>query len=239
MRRALILLSLLAVAAMPLIANRAEAAAETIAIIGTGRVGSALGPRLATLGHKVIYGSRTPDSDKVRKLVARTGNGARADLSGKAARAAGIILLATPWPATEGVVRDLGDLRGKIVLDATNPLEFRADRSVGMAVDTSAGELIQGWIPQAKVIKAFNTVGFSVMAKPESAGGPITIPLVGNDVEAKKRVAEIVTALGFEAADLGGIAQARWVEGMAILYVTPFMTGRPEQGFEFYLRKKR
>ena len=90
--------------------------AETIAVIGTGSVGSALGPRFAELGHTVIYGTRTPEREDVQALVAATSSGATATTPPEAAQMADIILLAIPWSVAEDVLVSLGDLSGKIII---------------------------------------------------------------------------------------------------------------------------
>jgi hypothetical protein len=94
--------------------------AETIAVIGTGNVGGALGPQFAKLGHEIIYGSRDPQRANVQELVAQTGNGATAMLPDDAARDADIVVIAVPWANAEAAVKSLGDLSGKIILDPTN-----------------------------------------------------------------------------------------------------------------------
>jgi predicted dinucleotide-binding enzyme len=219
----------------PLLARAATP--ETVAVIGTGRVGEALGPQFARLGHPVVYGSRDPAQAKVRTLVART-PGASARSPRDAAAAAQIVVLAVPWHAAQDTVRGLGDLSGKVIIDATNAFAPGKDRLMAMVVDTSGGELIQSWAPRAKVVKAFNTLQAKVMADPKIAGGPVTLPLCGDDAQAKARVAAIARGMGFETADVGPMRHARWVEGMTILYLTPAMSGRPQDSFEFYLRPR-
>src|SRR5688572_32465833 len=97
------------------------ASAESIALIGTGNVAAALGKRFAEHGHKIVYGSRNPTAADVRELVAATGHDAVAVMPADAAGRADIVVLAVPWSAAEDVVRGLGDLRGKILVDPTNP----------------------------------------------------------------------------------------------------------------------
>ncbi len=208
----------------------------TVAVIGTGDVGSALGPRFAELGYTVVYGSRDSTQPKVQELVARTGARASASSQAKAAEQADIVVLAVPWSATKQVVSGLGDLAGKIIIDITNPIRVADDGLMQTVVPTSGGELVQSWAPGAFVVKAFNTMGAFVMADPDMAGGPATVPMAGNDAAAKQQVGEIIEALGFEVVDVGPLRFSRELEGMAILYVTPYLRNRRDESWEYYFR---
>ena len=220
------------VAAMLLLAG--SAAAETIAIIGTGDVARALGPEFAQQGHTIVYGSRDPERDSVRELTEQTGNGARATTPAESVIGADVVVLAVPGLMVEAITRSLGDLSGKIIIDPTNPLE-RAEGKLRHGVDTSNGEIIQAAAPDAYVVKAFNTLNWRTMVDPEPSGGPVSIPLVGDNDDAKRFVAELVAGMGLDPIDLGGIEHARWVEGMLILWIN----NRYGEGdaFDFYLRR--
>jgi len=207
--------------------------AETIAMIGTGPVTSALGPRFATLGHDIVYGSRSPERRAVRDLVARTSGNASAMLPADAARDADIVVLAVPWEAAEAVVMGLGDLSGKIILDPTNAVRRDADGVRHHSVATSTGQIIQIWAPDAMVVKAFNTLSAETMADPRIAGGPVTIPIAGNDREAKAVVADLVTGIGFEVVDMGMIDAAHTLEQMLIVRGNAGLLGSP---FNYYFR---
>lgn len=218
-----------------LVASGTEVLAEEIAVIGTGMVSGALGPRFADIGHDVVYGSRNPARDDVKKLVARTGHGAVAKTPAEAAATADIVVLAVPGEVVAAVTEGLGDLTGKIIIDPTNALTRGEDGLFEMGVATSNAELIQGVAPGAYVVKAFNTLNWRQMVDPESAGGPISIPLVGDNAEAKAAVATLVEALGLEPIDVGPLRHAHIVEGMLVLYLNNrFVRGQP---FDFHLRK--
>jgi hypothetical protein len=196
-------------------------------------VAAALGPKFAALGHEVVYGSREPERSEVRDLVRVTGAQAAAATPDVAAQRASIVVLAVPGTAVESVVPGLGDLTGKIIIDPTNVTRRAADGLVEHAVETSNAEVIQALAPGARVVKAFNTLSAQTMAEPESAGGPITIPLVGDDPDAKAVVAELVEGIGFEAMDLGPLRFAHVVEGMLVVWINARVAGRP---FDYYFR---
>lgn len=212
-----------------------QVCADTIAVIGTGSVAQALGPEFAALGHEIVYGSRDPTRDNVRELVARTGHGASATTPAEAVIDADIVVMAVPGDAIESVTRGLGDLSGKIIIDPTNAIGEDEDGFFKMMVATSNAELIQGWAPQAYVVKAFNTLNWRTMVDPDSAGGPVSIPLVGDNAEAKATVAALVTGMGLEPIDLGPVRYAHHVEGMLIVWINNRFAGG--EAFDYYLRR--
>lgn len=229
--RSFLLSALLISAALPL-AGRGE----TIALIGTGEVSGAFGPRFTELGHLVIYGSRSPDRPEVQELVRATGTGASAALPNEAAAQADIVMINVPWSVAEEVVLGLGDLAGKIVIDPINPRIVDEDGYRDYPTYTSNAERIQNLAPQAFVVKAFNTISADTMVDPDVLGHPVTIPIAGNDPAAKQTVATLAEALGYETVDVGPVRYAHIVEGFYLLRSnTRDMLG---DHFEYHLRRR-
>lgn len=190
-----------------------------IGIIGSGNVGGTLGTRWAQGGHQVVFGSRSPESDKMRQLAGKAGKGARAASFAETLEASELLLLATPWPATKETVKGLGDLKGKVLIDATNPL--LPDLSgLEFGTTTSGGEQVAGWARGARVVKALNGVGFNIMANPAFGGDRPVMFYCGDDAAAKKTVKPLVEELGFEAVDAGPLSQARLLEPFAHLWIS-------------------
>jgi predicted dinucleotide-binding enzyme len=190
-----------------------------IGIIGSGNVGGALGSRWAKLGHEVVFGTRNPEGGDVQKLAARASGKTSAATLVETAREAEVLLLATPWPVTEQIIAGLGDLNGKILIDATNPL--LPDLSgLTHGSSTSGGEQVAGWARGAKVVKAFNTVGANIMADPAFDGHKPVMFYCGDDAQAKHVVKKLIDELVFEAIDAGPLTQARLLEPFALLWIS-------------------
>ncbi len=212
-----------------------SARAERIAIIGTGNVAGALGPEFAGLGHDVIYGSRSPERDDVILLVKRTGSGASASRPKVAAASADVIVLAVPGELVREITLSLGDLSGKIVIDPTNPLSQGENDQMILETSSSNAEVIQEVAPGAFVVKAFSTLNVRQMVDPESSGGPISIIMAGNDEDAKSFVSDLANGMGLDPIDVGPIENARYIEGMLIIWLNNRISDR--QRFEYHLRK--
>jgi len=209
-----------------------------IGIIGSGNVGGALGSRWAKLGHEVVFGTRDPQSSDMKQLLGRAGGQSRVATHADAARGNEVLLLATPWPTTEQIIAGLGELSGKILIDATNPL--LPDLSgLTHGTTTSAGEQVASWARGAKVVKAFNTVGANIMADPTFDGRKPVMFYCGNDAEAKKVVKKLVDELGFEAVDAGPLTQARLLEPFALLWISLAYAQGMGRDFAFELLRRR
>jgi predicted dinucleotide-binding enzyme len=190
-----------------------------IGIIGSGNVGGALGTRWAKGGHQVIFGSRDPGANDMKDLLTKAGSNARAATLQDAAKSGEVLLLATPWPVTREVVQGLGDLSGKVLIDATNPLLPNLSGLV-LGTTTSAAEQVAGWARGAKVAKAFNTVGANIMGNPAFGADKPVLFFCGDDSGSKAKVKQLVDELGFEGVDAGPLTQARLLEPFALLWIS-------------------
>ena len=213
-------------------------AADTsvVAVIGTGDMGDSLGPRFAELGYRVVYGSRNPDSDKVKALLVKTGGNASATTQMEAAQQGDIVLLLVPWPAMETVAQSLGNLDGKIVIDVSMPFDQGDDGYPKHLLETSSAEMIQGWNPGAKVVKTFATLGSQVIDEPLVEGGIVSLPIASDHKDAKEEVARIVAAMGFDPVDFGPLRMSRDIEILQMIYMIPLVQNRPEH-WEFFFRR--
>jgi hypothetical protein len=207
-----------------------------VGIIGTGDMGDSLGPRFAELGYTVVYGSRTPDSEKSRALAERTGHNARVTSQKEAAQAGDIVVLVVPWPAMETVAQNLGSLDGKIIIDPSMPSDAGEDGYFVSLVETSSAEMIQSWNPGARVVKAFATLGSYVIDNPMVVGGPVTVPIASDDRAAKEKVGEIIQAMGLDPVDGGPLRLAREIEALQRLYMVPLLQRRTA-AWEPYFRR--
>lgn len=187
-----------------------------IAVIGAGNVGGAFARAAVAAGHEVTVSAVHPEKAEAAAAAA----GAQAATSNLAAvEGARVVVLAVPGTAAPAVAAELAPaLRDAVVVDATNPLD---ESFTGLAVTgASGGEDVARAVPGVPVVKAFNTVFAGRYAAPTQDGDRLQVLLAGDDADAKARVADVVTSLGFSPVDAGGLRRARALEEMAFLNIT-------------------
>jgi 8-hydroxy-5-deazaflavin:NADPH oxidoreductase len=188
-----------------------------IAIIGAGNVGSAVARAAVQTGHEVML--TAADADKARQVASQVGATAGAS-NADAVRDADVVVLAVPFAAVRSVAEEIRDATaGKIVIDPINPL--KADYSGLATGERSAAEELQELLPDAAVVKAFNTVLASKQAEPTADEGMVLDGFyAGNDGKAKGAVAGWLSAIGYRPIDAGDLSAARALEHMAFLNIS-------------------
>ncbi len=211
-----------------------------VGIIGSGDVGLKLGDGFIALGDAVKIGTRNTSKENIVSWIAKNGQKATAGSFEETAAFGDILLIATLWSGTIDAIKLAGpkNFAAKVTIDVTNPLDFSKNPPVlAVGHTASGGEIIQNTLPDAKVVKAFNTVGNPHFFRPDFPNGPPTMPICGNDSDAKAQVTNILSKFGWEALDMGGISESRLLEPLAMLWINYFFkTGTGNHAFKM-LRK--
>ncbi|MCU1591226.1 MAG: putative oxidoreductase, coenzyme F420-dependent [Frankiales bacterium] len=181
-----------------------------IAILGSGVVGQALATGYPKHGHEVRIGTRQSEV-----------GGHPVDSPAGAAAWGDVVVLAVKGEAAVELATSVKDeVAGKVVIDTTNPLDFSTGApALFVGWNDSLGEQVQRAAPRAKVVKAYNTVGNTLMVDPELPGGPPTMLIAGDDDGAKATVTALLTDTGWEVSDLGGIDASRHLEAICMAWV--------------------
>lgn len=187
-----------------------------IAILGAGNVGGALATASAAAGHEVVLSAANPEHAEQAATAAGV---AAAASNTEAVAGADLVVLAVPHPAVADVAAELADaVGGTVVVDATNPLNETYSDLV--TTGTSAAEELQRALPDAAVVKAFNTIFAARHANPAEDGVPLDAFLAGDDGAAKATVGELASSLGYRVVDAGSLRMARALEEVAFLNIT-------------------
>jgi 8-hydroxy-5-deazaflavin:NADPH oxidoreductase len=194
-----------------------------IGTLGSGDVARALAAGFLRHGHEVMLGTRTPAKlkDWARENPkARTGSFADAAVFGELA-----VLAVKGTVATEAVSAAGAGLKGKTLIDATNPIADAPPTNGVLkfftTLDESLMERLQKQFPEVRFVKAFNSVGNARMVNPQYAGVRPTMFICGNDGAAKQAVGRILDQFGWETEDMGGAASARAIEPLCMLWCIP------------------
>lgn len=184
-----------------------------VGIIGTGRVGQAVAKGLSKSDHEIRFGSRDPRS-------AQVSNGPAVASQGDVAAWAEVLILAVPYAAAAETVRGLDGkaLRGKVLVDATNVVSPSRDLALGFT--TSGAEELAKLVPEAHVVKAFNTVFARNMSTGKVAGEPLALFVAGDSASAKESVMRLGRDIGFDPVDAGPLKAARYLEPMGLLSIS-------------------
>ena len=185
-----------------------------IGIIGAGTVGGHLGRALTAIGHDVFFSSREPHSEKMQTLLAQCHGRAQVGSWQQALDFGLVVAVALRWEVLPNVLTSLTGWEGKIVIDTTNRFGgLDASRPGGSSADLAA------LLPQAQVVKAFNSIGAERYLDPQFGGQRAIMPYCGDDPQARQTVGQLIDELGFEALDMGGLSAAPMLQSLAQFWI--------------------
>jgi 8-hydroxy-5-deazaflavin:NADPH oxidoreductase len=189
-----------------------------IGILGSGLMGGKLGTIFARAGHEVVF-SYSHSKAKLEKLARDAGGKARAGTPADAVRDADAVLLAVHWSRVDDVLKQAGDLSGKVIVSCSLPM-MADDSGLAIGLTTSGSEELAKKIPQARIVSAFNTlpseVLFSVFAGDAGDATPGVV-YCSDDARAQQIAAQLISDAGFEAVDAGPLRISRYTEPFALL----------------------
>ncbi len=181
-----------------------------IGVVGSGRVGSALGGVWVKKGHEVMFSSRTLEDDKA--LAAKLGGGAKAGTPREAAAFGEVLLVSVPYGALPDVGKQLGGLlKGKVVIDTCNPFPGRDGEIAEWARKKGAGHASAELLPGARIVRAFNAVGAFRMGQVHQEPGRVGMPIAGDDAKAIEIASRLIRDIGFEPVLVGGLGMGKYL----------------------------
>lgn len=191
-----------------------------ISIIGTGNMAKAISSRLVRSGHSVDIHARSPEKGEALaaelKQLAMPSAGIQLSAVGEPTE--GIVILAVGYGEISTIAEEYNGFVGKAVVDITNPIDFATFQLIP-APGSSGAEAIATLLPQAKVVKAFNTTFAGTLTAGTVNGKPLDVFIAGDDVEAKATISELINTSGMRALDAGSLAHARHLEGIALIHM--------------------
>lgn len=199
-------------------------AQSRVGVLGSGVVGQRLAAGFRSRGHEVMIGSRNPDKPELREWLAGDGAGVGSGTFAQTAEHGELLVLAVLGDAAEAAIAAAGaqNFSGKVVIDAMNPLDFSRGFPPRLSIsgEDSLGERVQRALPDAKVVKAFNTIGNPYFVDPHFSEGQPTMLIAGEDEDAKRTVGDVLADFGWsDVIDIGGIGGSRELEAICIAWV--------------------
>jgi 8-hydroxy-5-deazaflavin:NADPH oxidoreductase len=199
-------------------------AQSRVGVLGSGEVGRRLAAGFRSRGHDVMISSRDPGKPELREWLAGDGAGIEAGTFAQAAAHGELLVLAVLGNAAEQAIADArpDNFSGKVVIDAMNPLDFSGGFPPKLSItgEDSLGERVQRALPDAKVVKAFNTIGNPYFVDPSFSEGQPTMLIAGDDDGAKRTVGDVLADFGWpDTFDIGGIEGSRELEAICIAWV--------------------
>src|SRR6266571_5354508 len=207
-----------------------------VGILGSGLMGAKLGTIWARAGHEVLF-SYARSEQKLKRLAREAKANARAGTPGEAARDADALLLAVHWTRVDDVLKQAGDLSGKVIVTCSLPMNVD-DTDLVIAHTSSGAEALAKRVPKARVVSAFGTVPsevlFGVFAARRKATRP-SLVYCGDDARSKKVTAELIRDVGFDPVDAGPLRIARYTEPFTLLIAQLAYEGDggPEMAYRF------
>jgi len=207
-----------------------------IGILGSGLMGSKLGTIWARAGHDVVF-SYARNKQKLERLAREAKGNARAGTPSDAAREADALLLAVHWSRVVDVLKQAGDVSGKVIVSCSLPMNAD-DTDLAIAHTSSGAEALAKKVPKARVVSAFNTVPSEVLFKVFEARRKATKPSLvycGDDTSSKKIAAQLIRDVGFDPLDAGPLRVARYTEPFTLLIAQLAYEGKegPELAYRF------
>jgi hypothetical protein len=207
-----------------------------IGILGSGLMGGKLGTLFARAGHEVVF-SYARSAGKLQRLAREAGGKARAGTPGEAAQVADALLLAVHWSRIEDVLKQAGDLAGKVIVSCSLPMNAR-NTALVLAHTTSGAETLARRVPKARVVSAFNTLPSEVLFGAYEARRRAARPSLvycGDDPRSKRIAAGLIRDVGFDPVDAGPLRIARYTEPFALLVAQLAYEGKggPELAYRF------
>lgn len=214
-----------------------------IGILGSGVVGRVLGAGFIRHGHNVMVGTRSPG--KLNEWKTEAGEKGSVGSFAEVASFGDVLVLAVKGTAALETLRMAGseNLRNKTIIDATNPIADAPPENGVLryftTLDRSLMEELQDACPEARFVKAFNSVGNALMVNPDFGDTRPTMFICGNDDDAKREAGRIVELFGFDVEDMGGVQAARAIEPLCMLWCIPgFLHNRWAHAFKLLKGKQ-